>query len=269
MPRRRSTALRLHRPPPSYALESAAERRDRGGARETPRAPASAGRRRRASSRWPRSSTSRCATVRRRKSSWAQARAAADVYGSSRGPSLSDDHRGRRRVTRQLTAPTPGRAAGRARAVRSVAQSRVHGARLRWSLRARSTSRDRRRSPPISRTTRRSRTRFSRSRRRRSAICRRARSATRPRSTLDEATAALDAANERHRVGLATIADVLQARTARSQAELDARRRSTARCSSRAARSPSRWVCRRTRRSRFPRSRRPTRCTSSPSRSTR
>ncbi len=34
------------------------------------------------------------------------------------------------------------------------------------------------------------------------------------------ATAALDAANERHRVGLATIADVLQARTARSQAEL-------------------------------------------------
>ena len=37
---------------------------------------------------------------------------------------------------------------------------------------------------------------------------------------LDEATGALDAANERHRVGLATIADVLQARTARSQAEL-------------------------------------------------
>jgi outer membrane protein TolC len=37
---------------------------------------------------------------------------------------------------------------------------------------------------------------------------------------LDEASAALDAANERHRVGLATIADVLQAKTARSQAEL-------------------------------------------------
>jgi outer membrane protein TolC len=37
---------------------------------------------------------------------------------------------------------------------------------------------------------------------------------------LDEATAALDAANERHRVGLATIADVLQARTAQSQAQL-------------------------------------------------
>jgi outer membrane protein TolC len=34
------------------------------------------------------------------------------------------------------------------------------------------------------------------------------------------ATAALEAANERHRVGLATIADVLQAQTARSQAEL-------------------------------------------------
>jgi outer membrane protein TolC len=39
-------------------------------------------------------------------------------------------------------------------------------------------------------------------------------------SDLDLATAALDAANERHRVGLATIADVLQARTARSEAEL-------------------------------------------------
>jgi len=39
-------------------------------------------------------------------------------------------------------------------------------------------------------------------------------------SSLDLATAALDAANERNHVGLATIADVLQARTARSQAEL-------------------------------------------------
>jgi outer membrane protein TolC len=39
-------------------------------------------------------------------------------------------------------------------------------------------------------------------------------------SGLDLATAALDAATERHRVGLATIADVLQAKTARSEAEL-------------------------------------------------
>jgi outer membrane protein TolC len=39
-------------------------------------------------------------------------------------------------------------------------------------------------------------------------------------ASLDLASAALDAANERHHVGLATIADVLQARTARSQAEL-------------------------------------------------
>jgi outer membrane protein len=38
---------------------------------------------------------------------------------------------------------------------------------------------------------------------------------------LQLASAALDAANERHRVGLATIADVLQAQTARSQAELE------------------------------------------------
>ena len=41
------------------------------------------------------------------------------------------------------------------------------------------------------------------------------------RSAVELATAALDAASERHRVGLATIADVLQAQTARSQAELD------------------------------------------------
>lgn len=40
------------------------------------------------------------------------------------------------------------------------------------------------------------------------------------RSAVDEATASLNAAEERHRVGLATIADVLQARTARSQAQL-------------------------------------------------
>ncbi len=39
-------------------------------------------------------------------------------------------------------------------------------------------------------------------------------------SSVQLAAAALDAANERHRVGLATIADVLQAQTARSQAEL-------------------------------------------------
>lgn len=39
-------------------------------------------------------------------------------------------------------------------------------------------------------------------------------------SDLESATAALNAAEERRRVGLATIADVLQARTARSQAEL-------------------------------------------------
>ena len=40
------------------------------------------------------------------------------------------------------------------------------------------------------------------------------------RVAVDEATASLNAAQERQRVGLATIADVLQARTARSQAQL-------------------------------------------------
>jgi outer membrane protein len=39
-------------------------------------------------------------------------------------------------------------------------------------------------------------------------------------SAVDLASKALEAANERHRVGLATIADVLQAQTARSQAQL-------------------------------------------------
>jgi outer membrane protein len=39
-------------------------------------------------------------------------------------------------------------------------------------------------------------------------------------SAVEEATASLRSAEERHRVGLATIADVLQARTARSQAQL-------------------------------------------------
>ena len=42
------------------------------------------------------------------------------------------------------------------------------------------------------------------------------------RSTVEEARAALDAAEQRNKVGLATIADVLQARTALSQAEFDA-----------------------------------------------
>jgi outer membrane protein len=42
------------------------------------------------------------------------------------------------------------------------------------------------------------------------------------RVTLDEATTNLDAANERHHLGLATIGDVLQARTAHSQALLAA-----------------------------------------------
>jgi outer membrane protein len=40
------------------------------------------------------------------------------------------------------------------------------------------------------------------------------------RSAVEEAAASLRAAEERHRVGLATIADVLQARTARSQQQL-------------------------------------------------
>jgi hypothetical protein len=62
-------------------------------------------------------------------------------------------------------------------------------------------------------------------------------------SNLDEARRSLEAAEERHRAGVATIADVLQSRTFVSQAQLDLQD-TRGRCSSFAARSRRRSVCR-------------------------
>ena len=64
--------------------------------------------------------------------------------------------------------------------------------------------------------------------------------------TLQEARTNLDVTEERHRQGLATIADVLQAKTQLLAGAARASRRRRARSRSRAARSPTRWDCRRT-----------------------
>lgn len=150
--------------------------------------------------------------------SWAQARAAADVYGSSRGalyPNLSANLG----ANRALTAPTPGRAGiertqygpsltlaytvldfgGRAGSIdvarqTAVAADLTHNATVENTvLQVESAAFN-----------------YLATRSERDA----------QKAAVDEATAALDAANERHRVGLATIADVLQAQTARSEAQL-------------------------------------------------
>jgi outer membrane protein TolC len=152
------------------------------------------------------------------KVSWTQARAAADVYGSTSGRLLPTVIAG---VTanQQLTAPTPGRAAveraqygpainlsytvldfgGRAGSIdvarqTTVAADLTHNATVENTILQVETAAFG----------------YLSARAQRDAA----------KVALDEATAALDAANERHRVGFATIADVLQARTARSQAEL-------------------------------------------------
>ena len=152
------------------------------------------------------------------KMSWAQARSAADVFGSSQGrlyPTLSAGIG----ATRQLSAPVPGRAA----------QERVQlGPSLNLSYTVldfggRSGSIDIARQTAIAADLTHNSTventilqvetaafGYLSTRAQRDAA----------KVTLDESTKSLDAANERHRVGLATIADVLQARTARSQAQL-------------------------------------------------
>jgi outer membrane protein TolC len=152
------------------------------------------------------------------KMSWAQARSAADAFGSSEGrlyPSISAGVG----VTRQLSSPTPGRPAqeraqigpslnlaytvldfgGRSGSINIARQTAMaadltHNATVENTiLQVETAAFD-----------------YLSTRAQRDAA----------KVTLDEATKSLDAANERHRVGLATIADVLQARTARSQAEL-------------------------------------------------
>jgi outer membrane protein TolC len=152
------------------------------------------------------------------KVSWTQARAAVDVYGSTQGrlyPTLIAGVT----ANQQLTAPTPGRASveraqygpsaqlsytvldfgGRAGSI-DVARQTAVAADLTHNATVENT---------ILQVESAAFT-YLGTRAQRDAA----------KAALDEATAALDAANERHRVGLATIADVLQARTARSQAEL-------------------------------------------------
>ena len=178
MPRRRSTASRPHRPHPARLWKPAAERRSRGARRHRglsrslarfDRAPAHAAgsRRHRASQQ---SGDASCRGRRREPRP--------TLYGSSEGrlyPTISAGigcdataRRRRHRAVRRRSARRSGR--------RSISRTRCS-----TSVAApdRSTSRVRRRSPPISRTTRRSRTRSCRSKRRRSTISRRARSATR------------------------------------------------------------------------------------------
>ena len=151
--------------------------------------------------------------------SWTQARAAADVYGSTRGPLFPTITAGVA-ANRSLQSPTPGRPPVERTQYGPTLSLHLHGARFRRAHpvdRRRATDGDRRRSHA-----QRHRREHDSLRSRAAAFDYLSTRAQRDaqKSAMDLATAALDAANERHRVGLATIADVLQAQTARSQAEL-------------------------------------------------
>lgn len=151
--------------------------------------------------------------------SWSQARAAADVYGSSEGrlfPSLSAGLA----ATRTRTIATPGRPAGE----RTQYGPSLTLAYTVLDFGGRSGNVDVARQTAIAADLSHNATventilqveaaafTYLSTRAQRDA----------QKSAVDLATAALDAASERHRVGLATIADVLQAQTARSQAELE------------------------------------------------
>ena len=149
--------------------------------------------------------------------SWAQARSAADVYGSTSGryfPTITagiaetqqqSDIPGRPPVSRAVYGPTLGLSytvldfGGRAGTVdvarqTAVAADLTHNATVENTILGVETAAFT----------------YLSTRAQRDA----------QKTALDLANAALDAANQRHAVGLATIADVLQAQTARSQAEL-------------------------------------------------
>lgn len=150
--------------------------------------------------------------------SWSQARVAADVYGSSQGryfPSLSAGIA----ATRTRTIATPGRPAGE----RTQYGPSLSLAYTVLDFGGRSGNVDVARQTAIAADLSHNATventilqaeaaafEYLSTRAQRDA----------QKAAVDLATAALDAASERHRVGLATIADVLQAQTARSQAEL-------------------------------------------------
>lgn len=153
------------------------------------------------------------------KQSWAQARSAADVYGASKG-SLYPQFSAGLGLTRQLSSPTPGRPAqeraqfgpslnlaytvldfgGRSGSI-DVARQTVIAANLTHNSAVENTILE----------VETAAFSYLSNRAQRDAA----------KVALDEANRSLDAANERHRVGLATIADILQAKTAKSQAELE------------------------------------------------
>jgi outer membrane protein TolC len=150
--------------------------------------------------------------------SWAQARAAADVYGASRGswfPTLSLDAT----ATRSRSLAVPGRPAGeRTQYGPSIGLSYLvldFGGRAGNIDAARQTAiaMDLSHNAAVQNTilaVELALFNYLASRALRDA----------ERVAVDEATASLNSAEERRRVGLATVADVLQARTARSQAQL-------------------------------------------------
>jgi outer membrane protein len=152
------------------------------------------------------------------RASWAQARSAADVYGSNEGRFFPTVSAGLA-VNRSLAIATPGRPAGE----RSQYGPSLSLAYTVLDFGGRSGSVDVARQTAIAADLTHNATveniilqiesaafSYLSTRAQRDA----------QQSALQLATAALEAANERHRVGLATIADVLQAQTARSDAEL-------------------------------------------------
>lgn len=150
--------------------------------------------------------------------SWAQARAAADAYGSARGslyPAISLDAS----IARARPLPVPGRPS----VDRSQYGPTIGLTYLVWDFGGRAGNIDIARQTAIAADLSHNVTVQNTILQVESALfvdlgSRALRDAQR--ATVDEATASLSAAEERHRVGLATIADVLQARTARSQAQL-------------------------------------------------
>lgn len=151
--------------------------------------------------------------------SWAQARASADAYGAAKGAWYPDVSAGAS-VTRSRSIAVPGRLAGeRTQYGPSVSLSYLvfdFGARAGGIDAARQTAMAAglAHNATIQNTVLAVETSVF------SYLATRAlRDAQR--TAVAEATANLAAANDRHDVGLATIADVLQARTARSQAQLD------------------------------------------------
>ncbi len=151
--------------------------------------------------------------------SWAQARASADLYGAARG-SLLPTVTASATVTRSKSIAVPGRLVGeRTQYGPSVNLSYLvfdFGGRSGAIEAARQTAiaADLAHNTTVQNTVLQVETSVF------SYLATRAlRDAQQ--TALDEATANLAAATDRHSVGLATIADVLQARTARSQAQLD------------------------------------------------